>query len=835
MKQISSGPLLYIVRKSLENWSHDYVLLSDSVISLCWVTNEEKRLSIFHRNRVNQIKLNTDVTKLMHVRSEFNPGDRGTKPDKVLDDDVGPDSIWERGLPWMRESLEKAIDEDIIKPATELSTANTTDEEEYDRGFLVEKDLEILVRGHNAEQYSVFSAERVDKMVERAAAADYLFMPKFSFKKVVSITALVFKFIAKLKFRRFESLDRKAKLLPVNVVSQFTGLSWTSDKVGDHDRAGTNSDTVVTLSDKDVTRALVHWYSKATVEVKKFIKPATLSKIAVEKDGILFCRTRILDSQRFLNAGEFDDDNIGQDLGISLLTPLIEKYSAIALSIAQYIHHDVAKHAGAETCYRVSLEYCHIVQGPGLFRELGEECVKCHMYRKRYIDVAMGPVSDHQLAMTPPFYCAYLDLDGPYTSYVPGFERETRNRKCLATKNYIMTFVCPINKLVNLQVIEAKNSQAVCEGLTRLGCEVGFPKYLVLDRETSFMKVVREAEINLQDLSLRTFREYGIKVEVSPVAAHNFSGLVERKIKTVQEAFEKIDLKNQRLHATGLQTLAKLVENHLNNLPLGFSYGREATNTPLLRIITPNMLRLGRLNSRALSGPVKLPRGPKEMMSKVESIYEAFFKIWNIVMIPRLIPQPKWYKSSPDVKVDDVIYFQKVENDISSEWTVGQVESVTRSKDGKVRRVQVRYSNYGENVVRFTDRSVRSLVRLFNVEDDYFVRDMESAEKLINELQRDQISDDDYRVDGQASIATVEPCQCCCSGHCSVSKHTGAGRVTGVSLVSCVKVTCDHSWIYSAEIVSQDDVRIVPDMLGGERDEFYEMLTALEIKFEDEN
>ena len=28
---------------------------------------------------------------------------------------------------------------------------------------------------------------------------------------------------------------------------------------------------------------------------------------------------------------------------------------------------------------------------------------------------------------------------------------------------------------------------------------------------------------------------------------------------------------------------------------------------------------------------------------------------------------------------------------------------------------------------------------------------------------------------------------------------------------------------------------IVPDMLGGERDEFYEMLTALEIKFEDEN
>ena len=37
--------LLWIVRKALENWKHDYVLLSDSVISLCWVTNENKRLS----------------------------------------------------------------------------------------------------------------------------------------------------------------------------------------------------------------------------------------------------------------------------------------------------------------------------------------------------------------------------------------------------------------------------------------------------------------------------------------------------------------------------------------------------------------------------------------------------------------------------------------------------------------------------------------------------------------------------------------------------------------------------------------------------------------------
>ena len=45
------------------------------------------------------------------------------------------------------------------------------------------------------------------------------------------------------------------------------------------------------------------------------------------------------------------------------------------------------------------------------------------------------------------------------------------------------------------------------------------------------------------------------------------------------------------------------------------------------------------------------------------------------------------------------------------------MDSLIRSKDQKIRRVNVRYYNAGENVPRITDRCVRSLVRLFNVED----------------------------------------------------------------------------------------------------------------------
>ena len=222
-------------------------------------------------------------------------------------------------------------------------------------------------------------------------------------------------------------------------------------------------------------------------------------------------------------------------------------------------------------------------------------------------------------------YVPYLDLDGPYFTCVPGHERATRNKKVLSCKNYIMTFVCPVTKLCNLQVIEAKNAEAAMEGLTRLACEVGMPSCLVLDQETSFMKMCRDAEVSLQDLCHKGYKEFGVKFEVAPVQGHNYIGLAERKIKAVQECFNKMDLKSVRLHATGLQTFCKLVENHLNNIPLGYSFSRDLNNSPILKIISPNVMKIGRINSRCLDGPLRLPSGPKDFIKKVEDTYDAFF------------------------------------------------------------------------------------------------------------------------------------------------------------------------------------------------------------------
>ena len=292
------------------------------------------------------------------------------------------------------------------------------------------------------------------------------------------------------------------------------------------------------------------------------------------------------------------------------------------------------------------------------------------------------------------------------------------------------------------------------------------------------------------------------------------------------------------------------MENHLNNLPIGYSFGPDSNNTPLLKLITPNMCGVGRLNSRAMDGPLKLPKGPRDMMTKVEKLYDAFFKIWNIVMIPRLIAQPKWFKDSPEIKEDDVVYFQKVENDLYSKWTVGQVDSLIRSKDQKIRRVNVRYYNAGENVPRITDRCVRSLVRLFNVEDSYFVHDLDQVEKLVKEMSENEEerrvqplrvlrdSSGSYRLNNSSlnnSRMSSGQCQCCCYGHCSMMSHNIEPRVYTINAAmhkrSKEMSEESEAFPYIKEKTSLEDSFMTPTAEMEPPDELFAMVTALQTDF----
>ena len=128
----------------------------------------------------------------------------------------------------------------------------------------------------------------------------------------------------------------------------------------------------IVLTKDDVSRVFGYLFRKATLEVEKFNKSEFLMRIAVKSDGILYSKTRILDTMRFRIEGGLSKDTLGLgEFGIKSKTPILDRFSPLSYSIGDYVHRRISRHGGYERCYRDSINHVFIIQGLSLFVKLG--------------------------------------------------------------------------------------------------------------------------------------------------------------------------------------------------------------------------------------------------------------------------------------------------------------------------------------------------------------------------------------------------------------------------------------------------------------------------------
>ena len=117
--------------------------------------------------------------------------------------------------------------------------------------------------------------------------------------------------------------------------------------------------------------------------MKQFNKLEVLKKISVEKDGILFCKSRIEDSQRIQVTDGLENSEllaISKERNLSLLHPVLDKSSLISYAIVEYTHDEVVRHKGRGTCYGCNQDSMFVIQGLNLFCELGKEYIPCKRF-----------------------------------------------------------------------------------------------------------------------------------------------------------------------------------------------------------------------------------------------------------------------------------------------------------------------------------------------------------------------------------------------------------------------------------------------------------------------
>ena len=319
-----------------------------------------------------------------------------------------------------------------------------------------------------------------------------------------------------------------------------------------------------------------------------------------------------------------------------------------------------------------------------------------------------------------------------------------------------------------------KSSADVVDAMNRFFSEMCVPKIFYIDRDSALIKVLSEGTVDLLSSNGILSRERGIVFQTCPPQGHNMHGRIERRIKMLQEALERSDMKMFKLHSLGWQTLCKRIEHDVNSIPLGYLTHREDC-APMLRILTPNFLKINAGANRSPNTLFQLPDSSSDLTQRVEDAYKTFYRIWNEDYIPLVAKRQKWHDSHDDIQDNDIIYFKLEDSPLSSRWLIGKVEGRILSKDGKVRKISVGYkfdTEQGTRDFRVVERPVRQCVKLWDVEETTLFDDI----RAVRDACRVILGDDELLRSPTLHVSSVGDC-CVASYACNSVQGSSVDRM----------------------------------------------------------
>ena len=354
-----------VVRRSFKDYHKDSIKFTDSQICLHWLSNNEKPLKLWTRNRVIETLRFTSKEEWYYVQSKDMAADIGTRKGATIHD-VDQNSTWINGFNWMKspQSAFPMLSSDEIR----LSETESLEAKK-------EVDVHFVKQLTDTKDRYAFSGYHIDPM-------------RHSFSKVVRIFAYAIRF---------------CKIYILKTAQRSTPLT-----------------------DADIEASKQYFFRMGTREVVQFIEPKRYEKFTSRKGDLLIYTGRILPEDEVTITGRFT--SAMRDLaGTTFCVPVLDKDSPIAQSLALDVHwnHPVCKHSGVESTLRYILKSAYIIDGRQLVKSIRKQCTRCRYLTKKTVESTMGPIPQCSMTIAPPFYGTQVDLSGPFNAYNPFHKRTT--------------------------------------------------------------------------------------------------------------------------------------------------------------------------------------------------------------------------------------------------------------------------------------------------------------------------------------------------------------------------------------------------------------------------
>ncbi|XP_014911401.1 uncharacterized protein LOC106961853 [Poecilia latipinna] len=370
-------------------------------------------------------------------------------------------------------------------------------------------------------------------------------------------------------------------------------------------------------------------------------------------------------------------------------------------------HHKRVKHQGRHlTEGAVRTSGLWLVGGKRLISTIIHKCVFCRKLRGLSEQQLMSDLPEERLKVDPPFSYVGLDVFGPWEIVT----KRTRGGQ-VNNKRWAVLFTCMSTRAIHIEIVETMTASSFINALRRFFSLRGPAKKLRSDRGTNFIGACNELKLSPQDAN-NTIKDYLTEQrctwEFNPPHASHMGGTWERMIGVSRRILDALllDVKQPQLTHEVLVTFMAEVTAIVNARPLvPISTDPEA---PL--VLTPAMLL-----TQKTGAPPPVPDNLtekdvfKSQWKRVQILANNFWTRWQKEYLCTLQGRQKWLVKKTNLKEGDVVLL-KDSTAKRNEWPMGLVEKTYPSKDGLVRKVDVKVARH-QGVKSFS-RPISELILL---------------------------------------------------------------------------------------------------------------------------
>ena len=128
---------------------------------------------------------------------------------------------------------------------------------------------------------------------------------------------------------------------------------------------------------------------------------------------------------------------------------------------------------------------------------------------------------------------------------------------------YSLVMVCIQTKVTEIILLDSRTATAILEAFNVAFSLYSTPYKITADKESGIVKIAN----SLPEINAALLEQHQVSIEFIPARSHHFSGLVERRIRTISSILGTLDLSKSDMTETKLSNTLRIIANYLNNVP----------------------------------------------------------------------------------------------------------------------------------------------------------------------------------------------------------------------------------------------------------------------------